>query len=302
VLERNGAGQMMHFPIGPDLPVLVATRMTLSFPILISAVPLYEVHFEHDAEPRLVRLVFSDGGITSNFPIHFFDSPLPTRPTFGLNLTGVRAETKLDPHDPCAAVRPPGAVNSPAYQPVASVTSLVSFLVAIKDAMQNWRDNAQARLPGFRDRVVNVELAANEGGLNLAMSAAKIEELSERGRCAGDALVELFAGDGAGKPKQWNDHRFARYRTSMSLIERWLRDYRRGYRSAADQITIAYPERVAEGMKAPFAFPSQGSMEFAKAAASAYVGLVDEWDRADETLDDRGVPRPPSILRAVPRV
>jgi hypothetical protein len=302
VLARDRAERLMHFPIGPDLPVVVATRMTLSFPVLISAVPLYEVQFRAGAEPQLVRVVFSDGGITSNFPIHFFDSALPTRPTFGLNLTGVEPGHRLDPEDPCAAVRPPGDVEDPAYQPVANVTSMGSFLVAIKDAMQNWRDNAQARLPGFRDRVVNLELAANEGGLNLAMTSQKIEELSNRGRCAGEALVDLFAGDGTSETEHWNDHRFVRYRTSMSLVEGWLRGYRRGYTGAPDSITISYPDRVALGMKRPYAFPSRSSMDFAKAAASAYVSLVDGWDAAGDTLEDEGVPRPPSTLRAVPRV
>jgi hypothetical protein len=32
---------------------------------------------------------FSDGGICSNFPIHFFDAWLPTHPTFGINLTAL---------------------------------------------------------------------------------------------------------------------------------------------------------------------------------------------------------------------
>lgn len=64
-------------PAKEDLPVVLAVRMSLSFPCLIAAVPLCRdgrVHW------------FSDGGITSNFPIHFFDSLLPRWPTFGLSL------------------------------------------------------------------------------------------------------------------------------------------------------------------------------------------------------------------------
>ena len=40
-LEVDGR-QYYHLPQGPKLPVLVATRMSLSFPLLISAVPLHE--------------------------------------------------------------------------------------------------------------------------------------------------------------------------------------------------------------------------------------------------------------------
>ena len=32
------------------------------------------------------ELRFTHGGVTSNFPIHFFDSVLPLWPTFGIDL------------------------------------------------------------------------------------------------------------------------------------------------------------------------------------------------------------------------
>jgi hypothetical protein len=56
----------------------------------LSAFPLMTPDFAakrkaSDSIP-LRRLWLSDGGLTSNFPIHFFDSPFPARPTFCLNL------------------------------------------------------------------------------------------------------------------------------------------------------------------------------------------------------------------------
>jgi hypothetical protein len=64
--------------------------MSLSFPILLSAVPLYAYDQEAECEFREqhppARCWFSDGGICSNFPMHFFDSPLPRWPTFGITL------------------------------------------------------------------------------------------------------------------------------------------------------------------------------------------------------------------------
>jgi hypothetical protein len=44
----------------------------------------------------LQRNWFSDGGICSNFPIHFFDTWLPQRPTFGIKLTSF-PEGAFDP-------------------------------------------------------------------------------------------------------------------------------------------------------------------------------------------------------------
>jgi hypothetical protein len=89
IAAGSGAGpaagapaDLRTFP-GQDLPVIVGTRMSLSFPVLICAVPLW-VQGSGGAAP--IRHWFSDGGIASNFPMHFFDAWLPSRPTFGLDL------------------------------------------------------------------------------------------------------------------------------------------------------------------------------------------------------------------------
>ena len=69
---------------GPEaLPLVVMARMSLELPGLIAAVPLYAV--DRNGDQAVVRHLFSDGGISSNFPMHFFDALLPSRPTFGIN-------------------------------------------------------------------------------------------------------------------------------------------------------------------------------------------------------------------------
>ena len=91
-------------PDPDDLPVVVAARMSLSFPLLISAVPLHALDLTRERTREALAAVekgdvpadrleapvcwFADGGITSNFPVHFFDTPLPTRPTFAIDLDG----------------------------------------------------------------------------------------------------------------------------------------------------------------------------------------------------------------------
>jgi predicted acylesterase/phospholipase RssA len=290
-----GELRLKRFPTGPDLPVVVATRMTLSFPVLISAVPLYEL-IERAGESASVRVLFSDGGITSNFPVHFFDSPLPRRPTFGLDLTSFEPGEVPNPARPCDAVRAPASPTADAYVDERPIESLFGFFVAIKDAMQNWRDNAQASLPGFRDRIVSLKLAPGEGGLNLAMDAAKIDELNARGQCAGEALVELFADE----PAHWNTHRFVRYRTSMALLERHLRLYSEGWNAPADPVTETYGGLVREGGPKPYALSGE-LKQFAEATTGDYLRLATSWGE-DGKLDGEGVPRPPSTLRAVPPV
>ena len=70
------------------LPLAVAARLALSFPFLISAVPLWAIDYETRNRTRrqLAKCWMSDGGLCSNFPIHLFDSFLPKWPTFGISL------------------------------------------------------------------------------------------------------------------------------------------------------------------------------------------------------------------------
>jgi hypothetical protein len=77
---RSAAGRPLYrLPAADRLPVILAARIGLSFPGLISAVPLYAVDSgRKDPKDRVaLRCWFSDGGITSNFPTHFFDSLWP---------------------------------------------------------------------------------------------------------------------------------------------------------------------------------------------------------------------------------
>lgn len=93
VEARDG---VIRLPKPQNLPVVFGARLSLSFPVLLSAVPLLTPDFAKpkDAEGRipLRHVWFSDGGLTSNFPIHFFDSPIPSRPTFCFNLVAFDAE------------------------------------------------------------------------------------------------------------------------------------------------------------------------------------------------------------------
>ena len=86
---------LVRFPQAADLPVVVAARMSLSFPLLIAAVPLYAENYSWKEGPQVDRCWFSDGGITSNFPVHFFDSPVPRWPTFAIDLIPLTLDRKL---------------------------------------------------------------------------------------------------------------------------------------------------------------------------------------------------------------
>ena len=58
--------------------------------------------------------------------------------------------------------------------------------------MQNHVDATLTHQPGYRDRIVRVHTAHDEGGMNLAMPPRVIDALTLRGQAAGRAPVERF--------------------------------------------------------------------------------------------------------------
>jgi predicted acylesterase/phospholipase RssA len=257
---------LIAFPRAQDLPVVVAARMSLSFPLLIAAVKLHAIDFseavrtaetdvapgaaveddsapaagataeqEPDDEeaPRLPKACwFSDGGLTSNFPVHFFDGPLPRRPTFGVNLGGFDAGHVYDPNDESNNVSMITSMRDDVRPEFGFVKgSITGFLSAIVGTMQNWGDSLQSRLPGYRDRIVHVRLRPNEGGLNLDMDASVLEALEKRGRAAGIRLVQRFDPADASGEHGWAMHRRVRYLSIMDMIQTLVRRFDRAWSS-----------------------------------------------------------------------
>jgi predicted acylesterase/phospholipase RssA len=186
-----------------ELPILVAARLSLSFPVLMETVPLWR---QDGWKGELVRHTMSDGGISSNFPIHFFDALLPGRPTFGLDLQPRRAPN-LKPVEMSDDLRRPLFTG---------VQDLPTFATQILNAARNWRDNMQAELPGFRDRICLIRLSSEEGGLNLEMPPHVVDRLVKRGARAGRRVVSTSSEE------WWDKHRLTRYRMLMQMLQRGL--------------------------------------------------------------------------------
>jgi predicted acylesterase/phospholipase RssA len=268
-------------PHGDDLPVIVPVRMAISFPILLSTVPLYTIREASLAAPQeegegrelteqdLQRNLFSDGGICSNFPIHFFDAWLPRHPTFGINLTAVpeevagetpvaseraaysagddvlaapsprpdtRAERIESPTEPWLP-RP----DDPDSREWTSFEGLTGFFGAILNSAMGYRDTMQSRLPSYQERVVQVPLGSQEGGLNLDMEPEVIEAIALRGKRAGEMLLEF----------DFDQHRWVRLRVLLSELEAQLKGARHALRSVIDGMLV---ERQADG-RFPHPFP-----------------------------------------------
>lgn len=225
-LTRVGDRAFLPLPRGAALPVVVAVRMSMSFPLLLSAVPLYAFDYTEKTESTpapLKRVWFSDGGISSNLPLQFFDTLLPEHPTFAVNLKRehprFRIDDKLDCRDNGRAYLPRD--NSAGRgrhwtDPSMGDDGILAFLAAILGTMQVWRDEILFPYAGYRDRVVHVSLKEGEGGLHLDMDREQVTNLAAAGACAADLLQRRFhpaSGEG------WANHQEIRLISVLGNLE-----------------------------------------------------------------------------------
>lgn len=231
----NDAGSPSHtlpgktlylFPKADRLPVVVAARMSLSFPVLISAVPLYKEDLTRETRTRLPeRCWFSDGGICSNLPIHFFDSPVPRWPTFGINLKQTPPGHEQDENRVWMPANPDDAWHDiwTRFEESPGAGSMAGFLKVLIETMQSWRDTLHGQMPGYRERIVHINLNKDEGGLNLGMTTCQTLKLSTYGTQAGEEILSRFKDHyDSGPPWGWADHRWIRFRSSLDVTEEWL--------------------------------------------------------------------------------
>lgn len=257
---RHPGVEVRRLPLSHELPVALAARLSLSFPLLISAVPLlYLDDTKVPGQRGLVTAWFSDGGITSNLPLHFFDTPLPRRPTFGINLLDA------DPRYPDADTYLPRADGRRRIPRERRIDSVWDFVRTIADTMQNWQDSLQAAAPGFRDRVVEVYLPPEEGGLNLTMTDSQIESLAARGGRAGRRILDEF---------DFTTHRWLRFRVAMN-----------GFTLALEKQRVTYPEFEAE-----MPLPWSGPYALAPSAEAAVRGEARQLADLGDQWRDQGYP------------
>lgn len=221
--EDAAALQLLELPPPAHFPVLLAARMSLSFPLLFAALPLWAI--DHDVmgpqgRAPFRRCWFSDGGISSNFPMHLFDGLVPSWPTFGINLEdqieGGPDVTLPQHYDSGWGER----WNRFDHAKTDGAGRFGGFFAAILGAMQNWNDNALSRMPGVRDRIARVGLKPSEGGLNLNMEGAVIGAVADRGERAAQALVARFVADAQGTPAAgWDEQRWVRLGVLLTMIQ-----------------------------------------------------------------------------------
>lgn len=281
MIARAGAPKRGRFYSlrSDELPVVVATRMSLSFPLLLSAVPLWAIDFgTRAAEKEYERCWFSDGGITSNFPVHFFDAPIPRWPTFAINLARHTPRYHEEGQGIYLARTNKGGV----LEWWSPFEDLPGFLKSILNTMQNWRDNMLLRLPGHRDRIAHVLLRDDEGGLNLSMEEATMTSVARRGAEAGRALRERF---------NWRNHKWVRYLSFMTAMENALQRWEHAYDESRELVEGAAP--------LPSYRASATERTAMRDASLAFLAHVRQNFGTGPFRRTRRRPRPEPVLRAM---
>ncbi len=320
-------------------PVRVRALATgaLALPALFQAVRLYELRegsapVRTEFGARLARggeelrfpghagaaqvaqeLWLTDGGVTSNFPIHMFDSPLPLWPTVGIDLGSHPAGAG---HQDVYLLGDAGAAKE-LGTPLGRAMS--SFVGAVLGTGLQWRDTAQLWMPAFQARIAVVRQRGYEGGNNLFMTRDGIASLALRGVVAGMRLRRRFASDAQWQRQQWLRLRVAA-ESLVGLSERLRVSLREpAYAWLIPQQGTGDPWAELDAL--PGRLAGQADPNPPVAAADGPDPAVD-WYRPDATdfFDElesllepirngtarpavlqEGAPRPPAELRQVPR-
>jgi predicted acylesterase/phospholipase RssA len=194
------ASRLKLLPMGRDIPILIAARASMAFPGLFTPLPMWLLHFNGEPDQPgqsalLSRIYLSDGGLTSNFPIHLFDAAVPSRPTFAINL--------LYPGDDLAVEEYERSVPASSEAPKAPPSNVRSFTgegAAASSGSPNVAPGMDAILKrnlvmpfSNQDQVKFYKPPAGGDALNQLLGL--VGRIGETSRCWGD--VQLYNQTGA---------------------------------------------------------------------------------------------------------
>ncbi|WP_257448319.1 patatin-like phospholipase domain-containing protein [Archangium lipolyticum] len=341
-IRKEDEEEFFRFPMGEDIPLVVATRLSLSFPVLLSAVRLYSVKHEkyrkQGGVPQTINLAtdleehwLSDGGITSNFPIHVFDAWVPQHPTFGITLYDSPLTKVLEqreghkreknPHD--AVLLPYPHDFDKARPQRTAIQDTLGFLRAVFETAQSYRDNAQAGMPSYRERILQLFLDEHEGGLNLDMDKDVIQHIQAKGQCAAQELLERYENTDS---VHFSEHRWVRMHVLMAELELQLFEVRKLFPGDTwkEELRARFDSLFKEQVGAQareggswYRNKDQKWCDEARKRLDALLELVDEWDECQQAWmgeytptaneDPRFFfaahpPRPQGVLKVIPNL
>jgi hypothetical protein len=211
--------------------------------------------------------------------------------------------------------------NSSGVQDVARFNviedSVIGFFMMLFDTARNWGDTELMAMPGYRDRIVHVSLAEDEGGMNLNMPAEIIAALGDRGECAGTLLAARFAPHPSIDPKTqkyirltWDNHRWIRFRSVMAALEDLVRRFHNRWEGSTQKGKArTYGQLLTRGpssMPRSYPFGSKEHRQFAAKVTAEFLDFVKNAFDSDRSFDlgksskQGRSPRPKPRLRVMP--
>jgi hypothetical protein len=285
---------LRYLPVAERMPVVLAARMSLSFPFLLSATPLYQASYDKGEVSEYRKVWFSDGGISSNMPIHMFDNWLPSRPTFAVSLDDCEPGTEQRVWLPTA----PGQGRTAPHQ---SIGGTLQFASSILGAAKDWQDQLQMLSTGYKERVVHVALDSSEGGLNLDMSPTVMKRLGKYGTQAGQRLTGNIPSGTNHDTFDFEDHQWRRFLVLYERLEEDLADLSIAWdKTKSDGRTFG---QLVDALAAKPPSHKKGSTVDRKKAVARMdelVRLAAKWSANNGAIRDKiGTPRPSPVMRIV---
>ena len=239
--------------------------------------------------------------------MHFFDTPLPVRPTFAIDLDGFHPDHGRGPDEAQNVYLPSSNAGGlldrwHRFDQGPGLSSLAGFASGIVRTMQNHVDSSLARQPGYRDRIVHVHTAPDEGGMNLTMPPELISSLTLRGQAAGRALVERFAETPGTDPGlSWDNHRWVRYRSALAALTELLEQLAAAWREdpEGERTYRELAERSDDVGPSGYRFTSEAQRQLALTLTELLADVGERAERGPGSVT-RGAPRPESVARIVP--
>jgi hypothetical protein len=177
---------------------------------------------------------------------------------------------------------------------------------------RSYRDTLQSSLPSYRERIAQVFLKPDEGGLNLNMPEATVRKIVQKGADAGELLLQRYStrDPATGAPRyteRFREHVWVRLYVLFGQLEKELANVT-ALGPAAD-----LQRQLLELVDAQARAPSQGQRPWylsddtpaftarAKDRAKAFLALVEEYRKAGP-LFSTVPPSPEGMLRVTPEV
>ena len=273
--------------------------------MLFCAVPLYARDFTFASEAERAKWrkhLFSDGGLSNNFPIQFFDRMLPNSPTFGITLDDFSEkrvpediEKHYPPNDPHSRVWLPKTTSagSGVLIPGEPLHGIGAFFSRLLDAAMSWQDNLQSTLPGYRDQIVHVALKSDEGGLNITMPPKLVLALGAYGAQAGMDMRHEFDLD---------EHRWRRFLVAMDRMDHTLDEIAAAYNGQSGIESFAEFLNRYPNPPNPVSYKdaARDHLETLKTRVADLAELSRRWE-AQVQIPDAELPHPKTDLRITPR-